>query len=276
MTVNRLTRGVALAFAVAVLPAGGLAQTESCVAGGGSTQLAVGAVDGATITLDDGRPVRLAGVLPPSRPLDISDDVSWPIEETARRALAGLVANRRVRLVGKRGISDRHGRTIARVYREDGLWIGGEMIAAGLVRAGIDGGPCRGELFRREETARALRRGVWSLPAYELGHAGDPDLARRAGRYAVVEGRVLSVGEGRTVVFLNFGRNWRKDFTAMLYGTKGRAWKAAGFDPVKLAGRTVRIRGWLEARNGALIRVSWPEQIERLDDNTSGEAGDIR
>ncbi len=272
---HQLKIGMAATTILAAGSVGGPARADDCASRGGSSHRVVEVLDGATLVLDDARIIRLAGVVPPLRPLDVGDEDAWPIEATARRALADLVVTKNVRVAATRNATDRHGRTLARVIREDDLWIGGAMIEAGFVRAGVDDGPCRRQLLRREEKARAAGRGLWALPAFQVGRAGDPDLTRRAGRYALVEGRVLSVGEGRKVVFLNFGENWRKDFTAMLYGTGGRAWKTAGFDPKKLAGQPVRIRGWLEANNGALIRVTKPAQIERLGDSPGGTR-DIR
>ena len=147
----------------------------------------------------------------------------------------------------------------------NGLWIGGEMTAAGLARVGITTVPCRSALLKREDGARRLQRGLWGIAAYVVGDADDPKLAERAGRYAAVEGKVLSVGQGRRVFFLNFGKNWSKDLTAILYGTDKKSWKASAIRPKDLAGTSVRLRGWLEARDGALIRIDSPAQIERLD-----------
>jgi micrococcal nuclease len=39
---------------------------------------------------------------------------------------------------------------------------------------------------------------------------------------------------------------------------------AAGLDPHSLAGKQVRVRGWVEWRNGPMIRADHREQIELL------------
>ena len=78
----------------------------------------------------------------------------------------------------------------------------------------------------------------------------------------LVEGTVLDVGQSRRTIFLNFGTDWRTDFTAMIVQATARTWTEA---PAALAGERVRIRGVLEAWNGGLIKVEHPAQIERLD-----------
>jgi len=250
---------------VALAAACGVAAAEDCTPRGDHHTI-VEIVDGATVTLDDGRMVRLAGLLPPVPPLDIAEDAPWPLAEEARRRLADLIAGRAARVATTTKEPDRHGRIAARLFRaEDELWIGGAMVADGLARVGIATDACTENLLQREARARADRRGVWSHPAYAVASADDPNLADRAGRFAIVEGTVLSVGKGRRVVFLNFGKNWRKDFTATLYGTQTKRWRQTGLDPVALTGVSVRIRGWLENQDGALIRVNTPQQIERLD-----------
>jgi micrococcal nuclease len=37
---------------------------------------------------------------------------------------------------------------------------------------------------------------------------------------------------------------------------------AAGLEPKRLENRSVRVRGWVEERNGPRIEVTRPEQIE--------------
>jgi hypothetical protein len=46
----------------------------------------------------------------------------------------------------------------------------------------------------------------------------------------------------------------------------GEAFKEAGIDPKALAGKKLRVRGWVEWRNGPMIRATHAEQIELLPD----------
>jgi hypothetical protein len=44
-----------------------------------------------------------------------------------------------------------------------------------------------------------------------------------------------------------------------------RNFTAAGLEPAKLAGRRIRVRGFIERRGGPRIEASRPEQIELTD-----------
>ena len=89
-------------------------------------------------------------------------------------------------------------------------------------------------------------------------------LAQR-GRFALVEGKVVSVGESGPIIYVNFGRHWATDFTVTILKRNARSFLAAGIEPRKLADRRVRVRGWIEERGGPQIEASRPEQIEFIE-----------
>ena len=76
---------------------------------------------------------------------------------------------------------------------------------------------------------------------------------------------MIKAAETRDRIFLNFGADWRTDFTATLASKDRRTFLAAGIDPMTLDGRRVRVRGWLYDRNGPAIDLTHPEQLEILD-----------
>jgi hypothetical protein len=57
---------------------------------------------------------------------------------------------------------------------------------------------------------------------------------------------VAQVGESSGRIYLNFDKDWRKDFTVLIERKDGEAFKAAGIDPLALAGKKFRVRGWAE------------------------------
>ncbi len=89
-------------------------------------------------------------------------------------------------------------------------------------------------------------------------------LAER-GRFALVEGKVVSVRESGATIYVNFGRRWTEDFTVTIPKRNERSFTAAGLEPRRLAGRRVRVRGWIEERGGPWIEAVRPEQIELTD-----------
>ena len=143
-----------------------------------------------------------------------------------------------------------------------------EMIAAGHARvaARVGNRACAMELLRRETLARKAKLGLWGSSYYDLPNADNPtDVLAEQGRFALVEGRVLSVRESGATIYVNFGRRWTEDFTVTILKRNERNFTAAGLEPKKLAGRQIRVRGWIEERGGPWIEVTRAEQIEFAD-----------
>jgi hypothetical protein len=89
---------------------------------------------------------------------------------------------------------------------------------------------------------------------------------RWLGGFELVEGRVLAVGRGGGNTYLNFGADWRSDFTIAVSHRARQTFEEAGIDLESYEGKRVRVRGWLKSRNGPMIGVTHPEQIEELED----------
>jgi len=161
-----------------------------------------------------------------------------------------------------RGVAkDRYGRTQGDVVlRATGESLSGALLRDGLafVDPAVMPEGCHGALFEAERRAEANGRGVWADPP--VIDAGAIPLQDHLGRYVIVSGTVVDVGESRRTVFINFGEDYRTDFTALIRKADADGWK----DELEaLAGRRLRVRGVLEEWNGGLIRVEHPSQIER-------------
>ena len=79
-----------------------------------------------------------------------------------------------------------------------------------------------------------------------------------------MEGRVLLADEAQGRVYLNFGRSWKDDVTAVIDRGALKLFSASGLDPLKLQGALVRIRGWVDDLDGPRIEITHPGQIEVL------------
>ena len=244
-------------------PAPGLELAAGLATGG--TGRVVEVIDGDTVVLDGGEQVRLVGIQAPKLPLGRPGFPTWPLAPEAREALAGLVLHRQVNIgIGGRE-RDRHGRVLAHLFRApDGLWVQGEMIEKGMARVYTfaDNRSLAAELYARERAARAARRGIWALDAYAILSSEAAEGA--IDRFALVEGRVVAVGEGRGSVYLNFGPDWKRDFTAVIRSEALRVFTSEGIDAAAYEGRRIRVRGWVESWNGPMIEVTHPEQIEEV------------
>jgi len=258
-------RAASLCAGVLTLLLAGPAGADSLPApleSGGEAEV-VAVIDGDTLVLDDGREVRLVGTQAPKLPLGRPGFETWPLADEARQALEALVLGQRVAL-GYGGLrTDRHGRTLAHLFRlADGAWVQGAMLAAGMARVYTfpDNRSMVAEMLAAEDEARALGLGIWALDWYAVR---DPDgLAGAEDSFQLVEGVVLEVAAVRERVYLNFGVDYRTDFTVVVDEDALPAFAPEALEA--LAGRRVRVRGWIDDYNGPMIAVTHPEQIEVL------------
>jgi endonuclease YncB( thermonuclease family) len=226
-------------------------------------------IDGRTFILADGREVRLAAI---EVPLLGQEAGAAPGGAAAKDALGGLLADNEVVLrQADPQKTDRYGRVVAYAFTtRDGVErsVQAELIAAGLARvaARAGTGACAKELLSREDAARRAKLGLWANSYYQSLSADNPaDVLAEQGRFALVEGKVVSVRESGATIYVNFGRRWSTDFTVTILKRNARNFTAAGLEPKTLAGRRVRVRGWIEERGGPWIEATRPEQIEVTD-----------
>jgi micrococcal nuclease len=230
----------------------------------GGTAKISGIVDGDTVTLDDGRELRLVGIQAPKLPLDRPGFTAWPMADAAKAKLEARALGKTVQLAYGGARFDRHGRVLAQLFLEDGTWLQGAMLEAGLARvySFADNRALIPAMLALEAEARSQRRGIWRDPYYAIVPA---EAARgHVDRFALVEGKVLSaaVVDGRG--YLNFGPDYRSDFTVSIAPADRREFERAGVAIPSYAGTRVRVRGWVELLNGPMIEATHPEQIEIL------------
>lgn len=224
----------------------------------------------------------------------------WPLAEEANAALAALVVgrsatlwtdtisnsqNQKFRLDGTGSRiplpqfpRDRYGRVLAQVTiaptaqsdqpTQRQIWLQAALVRAGLARvySATDARACVPQLLKHEVTARTRHKPLWRHASYAVRKATRPDVLNAyMHSFQVVEGRVRKVARYRNTTYLNFGMHWRTDFTLVVEGKALRFLKARGLNVHDLEGHRVRVRGWVETRDGPMMRLTHAEQLERLD-----------
>ncbi len=215
--------------------------------------------DARTFRLDDGREVRLAGIEP-----------ATPDKARAAAALSAIVMGREVTLQGDDDTPDRYGRQPAFVFlAADETPVQALLLARGaaLVSSTVADKDCAAVLAASEAAARQARLGLWSDPAVIKNAESPGDISAGIGRFTVAEGRVLSVRQAGAITYLNFGRNWTRDFAVTISRRMLPAFAAAGIGLKSLENRRIRVRGWVEARGGPRIEVLHVGQIEMVGGN---------
>ncbi len=139
------------------------------------------------------------------------------------------------------------------------------MLRAGLARVATSRDMREGAatMLALEDDARQKRRGLWAQSAWRVRDS-DAVTARDVDSFQIVRGTVHNVATIKGRTYLNFGEDWRSDFTVAIAPAVAKLCRASGLDPAALAGKSLRVRGWIRLQNGPLIELTHPEQIEVL------------
>jgi endonuclease YncB( thermonuclease family) len=209
-------------------------------------------VDGRSFRLSDGREIRLAGI---------------ELVDADKAALAALTRDKDVSLHGPDDTPDRYGRQTAFVFLAGSdISVQAQLLAQGAALASTDiaDKDCAAALLAAEAEARAAKKGNWAGTNVIKNAESADDILTGIGRFVLVEGRVLSVRQAGTMTYLNFGRNWTRDFAATISRRMMPLVESNGLTLKSLENRRIRVRGWVEAHPWPRIEVVRAGQIEVL------------
>jgi endonuclease YncB( thermonuclease family) len=222
-------------------------------------------IDARSFRLEDGRDVSLIGI----EPVSTTDS-----KANRAAALAAIIGGHEVTLRGDDDTPDRYGRQPAFVFLDSSdtpeqVSVQAALLAQGaaLVAATVIDKECAATLAAAEAAARIAKRGIWADPAVIKNTESPGDILAGIGRFMLVEGKVLSVRQAGATTYLNFGRNWTRDFAVTIPKRMIAVFEAAGIVLKSLENRRTRVRGWVEARGGPRIEALRVGQIELLGEN---------
>ncbi len=233
-------------------------------------------IDGDTFVLDDSQTVRLIGINTP--------ETGEPGADIARDALGRMVLGRNVTLESDLRDKDDYGRLLRYVFIGDRS-VNAEMIRMGYaeVRFYPPDTLYQSEYAELERTAAHNRRGLWPFNIFQPVEFGADtsvsyddddqegiiswrDADKYYGQNKIVEGKVVVTNNTGKACFLNFDRDWKRYFTAVIF--------AGDFDKFPVhpedyyLNRKVRVRGLIKEYKGKPeIIVRSPAQIEIVRDN---------
>ncbi|MCF8467084.1 MAG: thermonuclease family protein [Sneathiella sp.] len=162
-----------------------------------------------------------------------------------------------------RSIPNRYGDLQAKIVTDKGKWLQEELIAAGF--GWWDGATnyptdLRMRLIAAEERAENQKRGVWKT--FAVVDANDPKQHLADGAFVIAEGIIRDIHSASGITFLNFGDNWRSDFTAAISKESRKNFERQGWKLASLKNKLVRIRGLLRFYNGPFMDLGFPEQLD--------------
>jgi endonuclease YncB( thermonuclease family) len=161
------------------------------------------------------------------------------------------------------GRQNRLGHTIVHAVREtDKTWIQATLLANGLARVRTtEFNPEQSTtLLQHEATANKSNKGIWNDDAYKT--LNPTTAIDNIGAFHVIEGTIKKVATTKNNIYLNFGDNWKTDFTIGIAPNVRRSLSKKNINAQEWAHKKVRVRGWIRSYNGPYIELSHIEQIE--------------
>jgi endonuclease YncB( thermonuclease family) len=246
----------ACAASLLVLASVGPAGAADCALEPQGEGRVVAVVDARSFRLEDGREVRLAGI-----------ERGGTDRASGRAALSAIAGGRDVTLHGEDDTPDRYGRQGAFVFVTGSEHsVQSELLRRGeaLFSADTADKNCAAALAAAEGAARDAKLGIWAETSAIKNAESPGDILSAIGQFMVVEGRVLSVRQAGAMTYLNFGRNWTRDFAATISRRIVPAFESASLGPKSLENRRIRVRGIVSSRGGPRIELFRVGQIEVL------------
>ncbi|MDD5583706.1 MAG: thermonuclease family protein [Candidatus Omnitrophica bacterium] len=219
-------------------------------------------IDGDTVKLANGKLLRYIGIDTPETRLKKGNKFIYapqPFAVEAKKVNEKLVINKVIKIEFDVQKEDRYGRLLGYCF------VGDTFINAQLVKEGyavISTYPPNvkyAEVFlAAQKEARQQRKGLWG--AYETIDA------QKASSYInqirTVRGKVLNAHKSKRCVLLNFGQDYKQDFTVVIFDNSFKSFYDRGIDPVTYyRGKTIEVSGRIRRYNGPEIIVNTPGDI---------------
>ena len=211
-----------------------------------------------SVILSDGRATHLEGIRLPG---GAADRAPQAFADQAISTILALTHKGPMTLTAMPPKEDRYDRVRGQLFA-GGAWVQLELLKRGLARVAVapDRTECSDELYAAEAQARAARIGLWSVPAYAVR---TPDnVGRDVGTFQIVEGTVKNADLKNGRAYLNFGADWRTDFTVTIEPEDMANFRRLGVDPRAYTGQTIRVRGLVQLLNGPEIEIANPQSVE--------------
>ena len=215
--------------------------------------------DGDTLRLTDNRKIRFIGVNTPELAHD--EKPVEPLAVIATEKLSELIPpGSRIGLRYGKSRKDRYRRTLAHVFRHDGLNVTAEMIKQGygfaiVVPPNDWQSDC---YFRTEQQARNSSQGIWANPYYKVRDV--TSLSKTSRGFMRVTGKVTRVGKSKKNIWLDMGRA----FSVKLPRKHIQSFEGVPIN--SLQGKQITVRGWVSYYNDKLrVSLGHPAMMEIME-----------
>jgi len=222
-------------------------------------------IDGDTVILDGGEMVRYLGINAPE--VRIWDGNKWVLRPQVfgKEAMSHnemLVKGKRVHLEYDQRKRDKYNRLLAYVSVGE-VFVNGELVKQGMALMDVRTPNLKYQkkFLDLQKEARHFQRGVWRKIADNT--ASHKDAHKYIGKIGVVEGEIVGVHLGKERLYLNFGRDFKKDFTCIIYRENLNNFLKTNNNPTRqFFEKKVRVYGFIKNINGPAIIICAPSQMD--------------
>jgi len=220
-------------------------------------------IDGDTVKLDNGKLLRYLGLDTPETRIKKGNKFIYspqPFAKEAKQFNQRLVEGKFIRIEFDQERTDKYNRLLGYCFI-DNTFINAVLISEGL--ASVMNKPPNvkyASLFiSYQKEAKDKKRGMWGV--YEaIDHS---QAYRYLNQIRTVKGKVTDIYTSDKCVFINFGDDYKKDFTVVIFNDSIKYFKKEGINPSTFyKGKTIAVSGKIREYNGPEIIVNMPGEIE--------------
>jgi micrococcal nuclease len=225
-------------------------------------------IDGDTIILSTGEHLRYIGIDTPESRIKKGIQFIYDPQPFAREATQfnkNLVEAKNVRIEFDIDKKDRYGRLLGYCF-VDGKFVNKELLEKGY--AVLYTYPPNVKyvevLAKAQKKARQNNRGMWGV--YQaISHQ---EAHRFINQIRTIKGKVINTYQSDKCTYLNFGLNYKTDFTVVIFNNTLDYFQKKGINPADFyRGKTVEVSGRIREYNGPEIIVNSPEEIRVIEKN---------
>ena len=224
-------------------------------------------IDGDTIKLSNGKLLRYIGIDTPEVRIKKGSQFIYDPQPFAREATQfnkKLVEGKFIKVEFDLQKTDRYGRLLGYCFIKD-TFINAELIKNGY--AVLYTYPPNVKyvdlLLKLQKEARNRKVGLWK----NFSVISADQAYKHLNQIKIVEGRVLDTYKTAKCVFLNFGNDYKTDFTVVIFKNSLAEFYNIGIDPVDFyKHKKIAVNGRIKEYNGPEIIANSPYQIEVISE----------
>ncbi len=219
-------------------------------------------IDGDTVKLANGQLLRYIGIDTPEMRIKQGGTFVYspqPLAQEATQLNRDLVEGKFVKVEFDIEKRDKYGRLLGYCFIDE-VMVNKKLVEEGLavLYTKPPNVAYADELIAAQGQARQDKKGLWAT--YETIDQSQAHLY--INQIRTVRGRIINTYDSGKAVFLNFGYNYKTDFTVVIFKSSVGLFLNKGINPVSFyRGKTVEVTGRIKEYNGPEIIVNIPEEI---------------